>query len=91
MHGTDAAGFQEALINLALTRGTLGDGNDARYVRGRVAFMLWIPSFLLVMILAHALQSAVVVPFGVATLLSAFWLFVARAPQEKAQPVKNIG
>ena len=82
MHGTDAAGFQEALINLALTRGTLGDRNDARYMRGRIAFTLWMPGFLLVLTLAVALQSVVVVPFGVGALLSAFWLFVARGPKE---------
>ena len=43
---------------------------------------MWMPGFLLVLTLAVALQSVVVVPFGVGALLSALWLFVARGPKE---------
>jgi hypothetical protein len=81
MHGTDAAGFQEALINLALVRGTLGDGNDSRFVRSRIAFMLWPPGLLLVLMLAVTLQSEAVVVVGVTTPLLALWRFGAVTPK----------
>ena len=82
MHGTDAAGFQEALINLGLVRGTLGDRNDARFMRGRIAFMLWMPGFLLVLMLAVVVGSGAVVTAGVTLLLVAFWRIAAHAPEK---------
>jgi hypothetical protein len=81
MHGTDAAGFQEALINLALVRGTLGDRNDGRFVRSRIAFMLWLPGLLIVLMLAIAVQSETVVVAGVPMLLVAMWRFGGRTPE----------
>ena len=85
MHGTDAAGFQEALINLALVRGRLGSGNDDLYIRSRLAFMLWMPGFLLVLMLAVRLQSPIVVVAGLPFLLLAYWRFGGRAEGRSAR------
>ena len=86
MHGTDAAGFQEALINLALSRGTLGDRNDAPYMRGRIAFLIWMPGFLLVLMLAVAARSETIVVVGVAALVLILWRFMRSA---KPVPVRG--
>ena len=91
VHGTDAAGFQEALINLALVRGTFGDGNDARFIRGRIAFMLWLPGLLLLLILGVEIQSPVVVAVGIPGLLVALWVFVigGRGPMTPAETYRT--
>ena len=78
MHGTDAAGFQEALIGLALVRGTLGDRNDALFIRGRIAFLLWMPGLLLILMLGVWIQSGVVIVLGIPLLLIALWVSVVR-------------
>jgi ABC-type dipeptide/oligopeptide/nickel transport system permease subunit len=74
--------LQDSLIGLALVRGRLGSGNDAAVMRGSIAFMLWLPGLLLLLMMSTALDSGLVVLVGVPLLLLVLWRFVARSPRK---------
>ena len=76
MQGSDDSFFQEAVANLAFMRGTMGDKNDERFVRGRMAILIWLPGLLSVLLLGAWLQSWVVIAAGIPLLLVVMWLIV---------------
>lgn len=76
MQGSDDSFFQEAVANLAFVRGTIGGGNDASFVRGRIGMLVWLPGLLAVLWLGVWLQSWLVLAAGIPLLLFVTWLIV---------------
>ncbi|TMC51614.1 MAG: hypothetical protein E6J20_15500 [Chloroflexi bacterium] len=76
MQGSDDSFFQEAVANLAFMRGAIGDKNDGRFVRGRIAILIWLPGLLSVLLLGAWLQSWIVIAAGIPLLLVVMWLIV---------------
>ena len=79
MHNSDDTPLSMFLMNLAFARGGFGEDADQRFVRGRVAIMIWLPGSALVVLLATWIQSLVVGLAGIVLLLVGLWLYTERA------------
>jgi hypothetical protein len=84
MHGGDDTNLQMALMNLAFVRGTFGGANDDRDIRSRIAFLLWMPGFLLILMFGVWIQSWLVIAVAMPLLLITLWVFIAG--NESARP-----
>ena len=84
MHNSDDTPLSMFLMNLAFARGGFGEDADQRFVRSRIAIMLWLPGLALITLLATWLQSLVVGLVGIAVLLVVLWLYTERATQVAA-------
>jgi hypothetical protein len=66
------------LMNLGFVRGGVGEDADQRFMRGRIAIMIWLPGLALVVLFATWLQSLVIGLGGIALLLVGLWLYTER-------------
>jgi hypothetical protein len=70
VHGGDDTNLQMALMNLAFVRGPFGGANDDRFIRSRIAFLLWMPGFLLILMFAVRIQSWLVITVAIPLLIA---------------------
>jgi len=81
LHNSDDTPLSMFLMSLAFARGGFGGDADQRFVRERIAIMIWLPGLALVVLLATWIQSLVVGLTGIALLLVGLWLYTERADQ----------
>jgi hypothetical protein len=77
MAGSDDA-LETSLMDLAFARGRAGAGADDKFVRGRIAMLLWLPGALSVVLLAREVHSWIVGVVGIVLLLVGLWIFAER-------------
>jgi len=86
MFGSDDAPLQESLADLWFARGALNGKGDHRFVRGRIAMLVWLPSLIVLAMLSVWLQNAIPIVVGIPALLIGMWLFVGRSERVAALP-----
>ena len=64
----------QSLQDLAFARGGLGEHSDAKFVRDRIAMMLWLPGFYGLILVAAWLQNPAIL-IGIPALAIILWLF----------------
>ena len=67
----------QSLQDLAFARGGLDQRSDQKFVRGRVAMLVWLPGFFLILFAAVSLQNPAVL-IGWPLLAVVLWLFAKR-------------
>jgi hypothetical protein len=78
VHNSDDTPLSMFLMNLAFAR---GNQPDDRFVRGRIAILIWLPGLALIVYVATAIHSWIVGATGIVLLLFGLWLFTERADQ----------
>jgi hypothetical protein len=79
--GSDDAPLVESLVDISFVRGSINGRSDGRFVRGRVAMLLWLPGLFLLTMVAIWLQKLVILAVGIPVLLVGLWLFAERSAQ----------
>ena len=64
--------------------GSLNGKGDHRFVRGRIAMLVWLPSLIVLAMLSVWLQNAIPIVVGIPALLIGMWLFVGRSERVAA-------
>lgn len=67
----------QSLQDLAFARGGLDERSDQKFVRTRVAMLIWLPGFLLIVLAAVWLQTPAVL-IGWPLLAVVLWVFAER-------------
>jgi uncharacterized protein (DUF58 family) len=85
--------FADLMKDLALARGSSGDGidPDARAMRRRIAIIVWLPGAGILTWLAGWAQSVAVGVAGLALLLISLWLFAERGDRIAERVRRRIG
>ena len=67
----------QSLQDLAFARGGLDERSDQKFVRSRVAMLVWLPGFFLILLAAVSLGNPIVL-VGWPLLAVVLWLFAER-------------
>ena len=91
MFGSDDAPLVESMIDMGFARGAINAKSDDRFVRGRVAMLLWLPSLIGMVMLAVWLQAPLLLAVGIPVLLVGLWVYAERREQVAAFVRRRIG
>ena len=78
MFGSDDAPLTESLSNMYFVRGAIDGKADDRFVRERIAMLIWLPALIVLTMLAIWLQAAIILAIGIPALLIGLWLYAER-------------
>ena len=87
MFGSDDAPLVESIVDMTFVRGAINGKADDRFVRGRIAMLLWLPALIVLTMLAIWLQAAIILAIGIPALLIGLWLYAERRrpPSDKGE------
>jgi len=66
------------MVDMSFVRGAINGQADDRFVRGRIAMLIWVPALIVLTMLAIWVQHLVLLAVGIPLLLIGLWLYAER-------------